>query len=214
MRIFSDSGNTYIISNCVPSARFAYTEIKQIAGCGKIEKVYLQYNEGLTSEGPKELVNLASLTLLHLNKGDLEIKGDLGEDAKAVKEIWIGLGGFEDTLTNLNGNDIYKWVGVKIEKCRVTEICWSDKELTGEIKGDIGKLKMLNYLDLSVNSLSGYIPPEIGNLEELTICNLGENFLEVVEGGELGEATTIRMLSSFLKSNSSLSFSCHRPNTS
>lgn len=151
--------------------------IEQIAGCRKISIIYLQGNEDLSNQKPDEFKKLSYLNLMHLNGGDLEIMGKLGEDARVLKSFWEKLGGSDDDLTGGAGDDIFKWKNIKIMRGRVTEINWSDKELTGVIYSNIGNLTELKHLDLSQNSLSGWIPKEIEGLEKLTVCNLSENYL-------------------------------------
>ena len=90
--------------------------------CEGLIKFSLQKNhEDFNYEIPSEVNELPKLTRIQVNAG-IQIIGKLSEDANAVKEIWIGLGGLEETWTKGEDVDIYKWENVTIENGRVTEL--------------------------------------------------------------------------------------------
>ena len=67
------------------------------------------------------------------------------------------------------------WLGVKVEKGRVTDLSWHLKGLKGQIPAVLGALTALKSLSLSRNDLRGHIPPELGNLSSLQILAIINN---------------------------------------
>ena len=74
-------------------------------------------------------------------------------------------------------SSVATWYGVKLQNGKVVSINLSNNNLTGEIPGEIVKLKSLQELNLYKNNISGAIPSDIGNLSELRILNLSFNKL-------------------------------------
>ena len=112
-----------------------------------------------------------------------------------------------------------KWPGVVVggNPPRVRELSLRHNIVTGTIPPDIGRLTMLELLELNNNSLlvgpippelgnltmllllngnnlSGPIPPELGNLTMLTVLTLDNNNLSGPIPPELGNLTTLSVL--------------------
>ena len=83
-----------------------------------------------------------------------------------------------------------KWPGVVVRgnPPRVRELSLRHNIVTGTIPPDIGRLTMLELLELNNNSLLvGPIPPELGNLTTLSVLDLDNNNLSGAIPPELGD---------------------------
>uniref|UniRef100_J3MH20 non-specific serine/threonine protein kinase n=1 Tax=Oryza brachyantha TaxID=4533 RepID=J3MH20_ORYBR len=76
-----------------------------------------------------------------------------------------------DNRTDQQGRGYYQMLGIP------TTLNFSDNAITGTIPPEVGKLKMLQVLDVSCNNISGGIPTELSNLTRLQILDLNGNRL-------------------------------------
>ena len=81
------------------------------------------------------------------------------------------------------------------ENGRVIGLFLSNSLFSGEIPPELGRLTVLEWLDLSANQLSGEIPTELGNLVNLEGLYLGHNLFVGDIPAELGDLTSLRQLS-------------------
>ncbi|PHU20344.1 putative LRR receptor-like serine/threonine-protein kinase [Capsicum chinense] len=70
----------------------------------------------------------------------------------------------------------------------------SMNRLSGTIPPEIGKLTNLVYLDLSINQISGIIPPHIGSLTKLETLHIFDNQLNGSIPGEIGHLRSLTHL--------------------
>eukprot|EP01018_Ginkgo_biloba_P026652 Gb_19052 [translate_table: standard] len=83
-----------------------------------------------------------------------------------------------------SNNNTCQWVGVKCQELkqgdmRVTFINLTGFALSGAIPSDFSKLPNLQYVDLSLNNLTGEIPEDIfSNCEQLRVLNLSSNGIQ------------------------------------
>ena len=85
-------------------------------------------------------------------------------------------------------------VGVNLRTGRVESIILSGNGLEGPITPEIGKLTMLNELNLSLNKLSGSLPEELGELENLQVLQAGANSFSGPIPPELGNLAELIVL--------------------
>ena len=76
-------------------------------------------------------------------------------------------------------NPISQWDGVRLGGAprRVTELYLRNRQLSGTIPAELGRLSNLEHLRLYGNRMSGEIPPELGSLSNLMTLDLGDNHL-------------------------------------
>ncbi|CAM9930362.1 unnamed protein product [Ectocarpus sp. 6 AP-2014] len=87
------------------------------------------------------------------------------------------------------------WHGVKVnDQGRVVMLSLMQNNLQGPIPVELGRLAVLEYLDLAVNELTGHIPPELGALGELRVLRLYSNNLTGPIPPELGELAALTSL--------------------
>ena len=91
---------------------------------------------------------------------------------------------------------ITEWDGVKVSGTprRVTELKLANRNLTGVIPPELGRLTYLDALWLNGNRLSGEIPPELGGLVNLNTLLLYTNQLSGEIPSQLGTLTNLRIL--------------------
>ena len=98
---------------------------------------------------------------------------------------------------------IGKWEGITVRSSppRVVEVALQDKEITGSIPPELGRLTELRKLALSGDNntglffgLTGPIPPEIGNLKKLERLDLSSNNLIGSIPSELGDLAGLQAL--------------------
>ena len=90
-----------------------------------------------------------------------------------------------------------EWDGVGFDSSsprRVTEICLSDKYLSGSIPRELGQLASLQKLALYNNQLSGSIPKELEQLASLKKLWLKDNQLSGSIPKELGQLASLQKL--------------------
>ena len=118
----------------------------------------------------------------------------LVRDCKALLQIRDLLG----AIFPLNwSTDIHisDWEGIQgFSDSGVEHILLRDRDLTGIIPAEFGRLLSLNTLNLSDNRLHGEIPYELGNLTSLMGLYLSNNELEGEIPAELGNLTGLREL--------------------
>lgn len=70
---------------------------------------------------------------------------------------------WNDTFTNWNtATDPCEWYRIVCNDEGVNSLSLHSYQLTGEIPAEIGNLSNLQFINLSLNSLTGTIPPELG----------------------------------------------------
>ena len=89
---------------------------------------------------------------------------------------------------------ISQWRGIEVSDGRVTAVDLIDAGLNGRIPSELGELAGLDWLFLSINSLTGGIPSELGNLSKLTLLGLNENNLSGSIPPELGNLSRLQSL--------------------
>ncbi len=91
---------------------------------------------------------------------------------------------------------ITEWDGVKVSGTprRVTELKLANRNLTGVIPPELGRLTYLDALWLNGNRLSGEIPRELGGLVNLNTLLLYTNQLSGAIPSQLGTLTNLRIL--------------------
>ena len=118
----------------------------------------------------------------------------LVRDCKALLQIRDLLG----AIFPLNwSTDIHisEWEGIqRFSDSGVEHLLLRDRDLTGIIPAEFGRLLALNTLNLSDNRLHGEIPSELGNLTSLMGLYLSNNELEGEIPAELGDLTGLREL--------------------
>nr|CAD1825531.1 unnamed protein product [Ananas comosus var. bracteatus] len=93
------------------------------------------------------------------------------------------------------------WVGVHCSKSqRVVSLNLSSVGVSGSLGPEIGQLKHLQFVDVSLNNVSGSIPPELGNCTLLEHIDLSSNSLSGEIPAELGNCTLLEHVD--LSSNS------------
>jgi len=97
---------------------------------------------------------------------------DGGSDPCDVATRWHGVGCIDPC-------DIYR-DGASCAFGRITALTLRDNNLTGSITNwtEVGELKNLSWIDLSVNAISGSLPAEIGQVQNIEVLNLGFNQIE------------------------------------
>uniref|UniRef100_A0A453NCP8 non-specific serine/threonine protein kinase n=1 Tax=Aegilops tauschii subsp. strangulata TaxID=200361 RepID=A0A453NCP8_AEGTS len=77
-----------------------------------------------------------------------------------------------------DGTDCCKWRGITCRQdSMITNIMLASKGLEGHISGSLGNLPVLQYLNLSHNSLSGGLPLELVSSSSITILDVSFNQL-------------------------------------
>lgn len=116
------------------------------------------------------------------------------EDSLALVTIYNGMNG--STWTNranwLTGT-VETWHGVTLDANgdRVIALNLANNQVSGNLPVDIGKLTMLENLQLQRNAITGGIPAEIGQLTRLQVLSL---FINQLGGGipeEIGQLTAL-----------------------
>ena len=95
-----------------------------------------------------------------------------------------------------SGTPIGEWKGIVVSGSppRVRELHLASLGLEGFIPPSLGKLAMLEILDLFGNRLGGEIPAELSGLRKLEELYLGSNSLLSVIPSELGDIASLRIL--------------------
>lgn len=119
------------------------------------------------------------ITDLIIQRGTIEIKGPVSQ---ADKDILIAIynstnGASWTNNTNwLSTEPVSTWYGVTVKGNKVTELEFSNNNLTGTLPPEIGDLTSLQYLSFYYgNSINGTLPPEIGNLTDLRLLSFEYN---------------------------------------
>ena len=192
----------------------------ELGNLSKLRSLSLANNE-LSGEMPSELGDLPYLRSLSLSgnplKGEIPLKAQCrvagavitGPDTLGLTADCAILLASRDALagrTTLNWSaetPIYEWDGVTIDRVgsgvligerRITRLDLSDRQLTGMIPPELGKLSGLTMLFLNNNQLSGAIPPESGSLSSLTRLSVNNNQLSGEIPPELDNLTSLRWL--------------------
>ncbi|KAH1092126.1 hypothetical protein J1N35_019383 [Gossypium stocksii] len=111
----------------------------------------------------------------------------LAAEAKALRET-----GWWSNYRKRVGNHCL-WPGIRCYAGSVVEIDLSGLGLKGGITPQIGalsKLKLLKYLDLSSNRLTGELPSSLGNLTQLAVLDLSYNYLQSIPE-DIGRLTNL-----------------------
>ena len=118
----------------------------------------------------------------------------LVRDCKALLQIRDSLG----AIFPLNWSTdipISEWNGIqRFSDSGVEHLLLRDRDLTGIIPAEFGRLLALDTLNLSDNRLHGEIPSELGDLMSLRGLYLNNNELEGGIPAELGNLTGLREL--------------------
>lgn len=76
----------------------------------------------------------------------------------------------------LSKQHVCQWWGLSCEELIVHAFEFYSNALTGTVPADIGRLTLLQYMDLSENRLGGTLPTQLGNLCNLVHLNLYNNY--------------------------------------
>ena len=87
-----------------------------------------------------------------------------------------------DGTLNWNAHvPVSEWDGIRVDatgpRPRVTEVSLGNRQLSGTIPADLGRLGRLEWLHLGFNDLMGIIPPALGRLTNLKGLQLSFNRL-------------------------------------
>ena len=138
----------------------------------------------------------------------VELYNATGGDNWTNNEGWLSdlpLGAWHGVTTDPQGNVVALWlrennlsgtIPPEIGNLKLmSSLHLSLNELTGDIPSQIWQLTELTILDLQSNKLTGTIPPEIGNLKLLGFLYLAGNELTGEIPPELGGLTALHVLS-------------------
>ncbi|CAD6334484.1 unnamed protein product [Miscanthus lutarioriparius] len=106
--------------------------------------------------------------------------GKLGKQAKVLVAIKAALHDPGNVLWDWHlkfGNDPCHWRMVTCQKGQILELLLSHNALSGPIPDTVGRMKLLEVLDLSNNYFSGTIPSTLGHLAKLHNLKLNNNSL-------------------------------------
>ncbi|GER39368.1 receptor-like protein [Striga asiatica] len=146
--------------------------------CENLKYVNLGRNN-LQGNISNAIANLTSLTTLDLSSN--ELSGEIPKEIASLCKIKVL--SFIDN--RLQGN--VSFVLSNMSECFLSSVEYLDlslNQLSGLITPQIGEFKSLHTLYLNANSLSGIIPSNIGNLSSLEYLDLGANSLS----GDLPES--------------------------
>ncbi|CBJ27111.1 Hypothetical leucine rich repeat protein [Ectocarpus siliculosus] len=118
-------------------------------------------------------------------------------DRKALVALYNATGGVK-WKNNQNWNTsaaLSQWYRVEVNsQGRVVKLSLWNNNLQGPIPVEVGRLAVLEYLDLRANELTGAIPPEVGKLTALRWLNLRSNQLSGPIPPQLGDLSTLEIL--------------------
>lgn len=132
-----------------------------------------------------------------------EEAGSLAADKAALEALFTSTGGSGwESKVGWNTGSVCEeagpanWEGVSCggDPLRVTVLDLANRNLSGKIPADIGKLDALQSLDLRENDLQGGIPNELGALTQLKFLRLDNNFLEGTVPTELSQLKALLSL--------------------
>ena len=115
------------------------------------------------------------------------------EDCETLLQIRDSLGANPPLNWNTD-TIIFNWEGIVLGNAGVGSLRLPDRDLTGVISSEFGKLSGLTELDLSENWLGGKIPSDLGNLTNLEKLNLSRNGLSGKIPSDLGNLTNLEKL--------------------
>ena len=126
---------------------------------------------------------------------DNAASGSLVEDSLALTALYTSTDG-ANWVKNDNWliGPVESWYGIKLNNGRVTNILFTNNNLSGKIPPEIGNLTELTNLRITNNNLSDSIPSEIGNLTKLDYLTLGNNQLTGPIPREIGNLTNLNNL--------------------
>lgn len=118
------------------------------------------------------------------------------EECEALVALYQSTNGANWTTREgwLANNRPCTWFGISCAGQQISKIRLNGKRLTGSLPETLGKLRHLQLLDLSNNSLLGTIPPTIGSLP-LQELDLSKNQLSGALPSELGKLVQLQRLS-------------------
>lgn len=115
------------------------------------------------------------------------------EDCETLLRIRDSLGANPPLNWNTD-TIIFNWEGIVLGNAGVATLQLPDRDLTGFISSEFGKLSGLTELDLSGNWLSRKVPSELGNLSNLEKLDLSHNGLSGNIPSALGNLTNLQEL--------------------
>ncbi|KAL8043567.1 hypothetical protein ABFS82_09G130400 [Erythranthe guttata] len=138
----------------------------ELSSCRKLSRFDASYNV-LNGTIPSNLRNLVELSSLDLSKN--RIGGSIPTSLFQMGKLsFLHLG-----ENQLEGN-IPPSIGLEFETQSLRSLNFSSNRLTGSVPKELGKLKMLEQLDICCNNLSGNLEV-IGQLHSLTEVNVSYN---------------------------------------
>ena len=123
--------------------------------------------------------------------------GAVGDDRAVLVVLYEATGGANWNLnTNwLSEAPLDEWDGVIADgEGRVLQLALGGNGLTGSIPAELGQLKNLRFLGLSLSDLTGSIPAELGQLKNLRVLGLNGNELTGSIPAELGQLKNLTWL--------------------
>lgn len=146
------------------------------------------------------------ITDLIIERNSIEIRGEVSQVQKdALTAIYNSTNG--DSWNNnsnwLSNEPLSTWHGVTVKGNKITELNFTNNNLTGNLPSEIGDLFGLEYLSFYLgNNISGNLPSEIGNLTELRVLSVEFNNFT----GEIPASySNLNKLSGFWFNNNQLS---------
>jgi hypothetical protein len=120
-----------------------------------------------------------SIPDLVIERNTIEIKGEISQLQKdALIAIYNSTNGANwiNNTNWLSTQPVSDWHGVTVSGNKITQLDFSNNNLTGTLPTEIGGLIYLEYLSFYYgNNISGTVPEEIGDLTELRVLSLEDN---------------------------------------
>ena len=120
-----------------------------------------------------------SIPDLRIERNTIEISGEVSQVQKdALIAIYNATNGasWNDNTNWLSAQPVSEWYGVTVTGNKVSQLEFSNNNLTGTLPPEIGDLTSLEWLSFYLgNSINGTLPEEIANLTELRVLSFEHN---------------------------------------